>query len=115
MSDERDKPELTHERDAYGCKIRHAFHNDYAVLTDPDGREQEFQVDRAMIAQGADSATLEAVRWAKVDEAARIGQKRQDRKDEAAARKAAELVAQADLPTVVDSPLPASKPKRGNK
>lgn len=59
------KPELVHERDVYGFTLRHSHENEYAVLVDAAGVEQEFVEDLGMIAQGAPSATLLAIHAAK--------------------------------------------------
>lgn len=95
MSDQQ-KPELVHERVVYGCNLKHSHENDYAVLTDPDGKEHIFVDDPGMIAQGAPSATLLAIHAAKRDQAARA----QDKIEEAKAKRYAAM-----KPVVVDSPI----------
>ena len=59
------KPELIHERDCYGFTLRHSHANDYAVLVDAAGDEQEFVENLGMVSQGAPSATLLAITAAK--------------------------------------------------
>lgn len=84
------KPELVHEREVYGFTLRHSHANDYAVLVDAAGTEQEFAENLGMIAQGAPSATLLAITAAKRGQA-----------DNDALRKMLK-----SPPVVVDSPLP---------
>lgn len=92
------KPELVHERVVYGCTLKHSHENDYAVLVDADGAEQEFLEDLGMIAQGAPSATLLAIHAAKRDQEARVLSKA----DKAKAKRAA-----AEEPTPEPDPTPA--------
>lgn len=59
------KPELVHEREVYGFTLRHSHQNEYAVLVNAAGVEEEFSEDLGMISQGAASATLLAITAAK--------------------------------------------------
>jgi hypothetical protein len=94
------KPELAHEREVYGCTLKHSHDNAYAVLVDADGHEQEFTENLGMIAQGAPSATLLAIHAAKRDRDARA----LDKAEEAKAKRAA-----ANVPT----PPPAETESEG--
>lgn len=84
MSDQQ-KPALEHERQVYGCTLKHSHANDYAVLVDADGKEQEFLENQGMVVQGAPSATLLAIHAAKRDQEARA----LDKAEEAKAKRAA--------------------------
>jgi hypothetical protein len=95
MSDQQ-KPALEHEREVYGYTLRHSHDNDYAVLVDFEGKEQEFSENLGMIAQGAPSATLLAITKAKQTQAEHEKAKVDARKTEKA--------------IVVDSPLPTDEP-----
>jgi hypothetical protein len=87
MSDQQ-KPALEHERQAYGCTLKHSHDNAYAVLVDGDGHEQEFTENLGMIAQGAPSATLLAIHAAKRDQEARAHDKAEEAKAKRASAKA---------------------------
>lgn len=96
------KPELVHRFENYGCVIKCAHYHEYAVLIDRDGNEQQFEVDRGMIAQGADNATLLAIHAAIKDQADRAAARKAERQAESGKRKAE---SGEDLPTT-DYPLP---------
>lgn len=85
--------ELEHELRMYGCSIRHDLENTRAELTAPDGEPHEFKATKDQ-----PNATLQALRWAKVDEAARIAEAAEKRRQEAAAQATAEMERPVEQP-----------------
>lgn len=102
MSRKRE-PILEHELRMFGCLIRHDLENTVAELTDPDGIGHPFNatVDEP-------NATLQAIRWAKVDQAAReqaAADKRKADRQAAAEQSVERPVEQAEVddPTDIES------------